>query len=384
MSLREWLILIGILIIIGVLADGYRRMRLARKRSSEISFGLEEVKGYGDDFSSELPNGGARPSLLKEGFVRKDPVRTRVEPGFSGGGDYGEDELTTYQENVSQRQQPLKATIAGTEDMEDASSGETVAEERSRNQRVLDLDEPVPILMNQEELSQPVSVGGESCEGGFARADRPVRMREASKLQTGPEELVSRPVSVSSQGKAPIQEREVSARGAGNPQKELNLGGSQREKTEKLKDRPPAREVIVMNVLAKGGGIFTGDQLMQSMLASGMHFGDMSIFHRYSHPDGTGKILFSMANGVKPGTFIIDHLETTETPALSLFMSLPGPDKPMQAFALMEETARRLALDLGGELKDEQFSVMTQQTLEHCRQRIREYERKQLARQPVH
>ncbi|WBA80376.1 cell division protein ZipA C-terminal FtsZ-binding domain-containing protein [Endozoicomonas sp. GU-1] len=50
----------------------------------------------------------------------------------------------------------------------------------------------------------------------------------------------------------------------------------------------------------------------------------------------------------------------------------------------MEETARRLALDLGGELKDEQFSVMTQQTLEHCRQRIREYERKQLAKQPVH
>ena len=65
MSLREWLILIGVLIIIAVLADGYRRMRLAKKRSSEISFGLEEIKGYDDDFSSELPNGGRETMLTK-------------------------------------------------------------------------------------------------------------------------------------------------------------------------------------------------------------------------------------------------------------------------------------------------------------------------------
>ena len=44
----------------------------------------------------------------------------------------------------------------------------------------------------------------------------------------------------------------------------------------------------------------------------------------------------------------------------------------------MEESAKQLALDLGGELKDEHYSVMTQQTLEHCRQRIRDYERKRL------
>jgi len=32
--------------------------------------------------------------------------------------------------------------------------------------------------------------------------------------------------------------------------------------------------------------------------------------------------------------------------------------------------------NLGGELRDEHRSVMTSQTIEHCRQRIREFERK--------
>ncbi len=394
MSLRDWLILIGILVIVGVLADGYRRMRLARKRASELSFGLEEVKGYDDDFSSELPNGGARSRPSHESFSRKDQPRERVEPGFSStdyAEDYAEDEQV-YPESLRQRHHPKSPNV---EPEAEAYPDELVDTpefaEKAKPQRTLDLDEPVPVLRNLDESHQSGRAKRFSPSEnvlqseGFSRTegpDRSVRSREASRLSAEPEEFVSRPRVASSKGKAPIKERDVSARESSNPQKELNLGG--REKAEKLKDRPPASEVIVINVLSKGGGIFAGEQLMQSMLSSGMRFGDMSIFHRYANADGTGKILFSMANGVKPGTFTIDNLEATETPALSLFMSLPGPEKPMQAFALMEETARRLALDLGGELKDEQFSVMTQQTLEHCRQRIREYERKQLAKQPVH
>ena len=42
----------------------------------------------------------------------------------------------------------------------------------------------------------------------------------------------------------------------------------------------------------------------------------------------------------------------------------------------MLETAQTVVRNLGGELKDERRSVMTAQTIEHCRQRIREYERK--------
>ena len=333
MSLRDWLILIGLLIIVGILADGYRRMRLAKKRSSELSFGLEEVKGYDEEFSSELPNGGARSRMAEEmSATKKEATKERREPGFSNAAHSEDRALDARLENARQLQQEKAASY-------------------SEEQRQLDLDEPVPVLMNLDSPTH-ASVHVPQEPGADDAAKTVTQSHEADDLQ--------------------------------NPQKELNLGGIPQEQPEKLKDRPPASEVIVINVLAKGGHNFAGEQLMQSMLASGMRFGDMSIFHRYANTNGTGKILFSMANGIKPGTFTIDNLEATETSALSLFMSLPGPEKPLQAFRLMEETAHRLALDLGGELKDEHFSVMTQQTLEHCRQRIREYERKQLARHPAH
>ena len=48
----------------------------------------------------------------------------------------------------------------------------------------------------------------------------------------------------------------------------------------------------------------------------------------------------------------------------------------------MADTARAIAETLNGELKDEQRSVMTRQTLEHCRQRIRDFERTRLFRRP--
>ena len=50
----------------------------------------------------------------------------------------------------------------------------------------------------------------------------------------------------------------------------------------------------------------------------------------------------------------------------------------MQPYEAMLETARCLVKNLGGELRDQTHSVATKQTLEHYRQRIRDFERRQL------
>ncbi|MGB3597232.1 MAG: cell division protein ZipA C-terminal FtsZ-binding domain-containing protein, partial [Pseudomonas neustonica] len=62
--------------------------------------------------------------------------------------------------------------------------------------------------------------------------------------------------------------------------------------------------------------------------------------------------------------------------AVSFFMGLPGPRHPKQALDLMIAAARKLSHELGGDLKDEQRSVLTAQTIEHYRQRIAEFERR--------
>ncbi len=145
-------------------------------------------------------------------------------------------------------------------------------------------------------------------------------------------------------------------------------------------DESDAEEVIIINVMSVGDERFQGQDLLEVVLRSGMRFGDMQIFHRHEHEDGEGSLLFSMVNMVVPGTFDLAAMDEFETPGVSLFMTLPMRSSSMDAFNLMVDTAKAIASNLGGELKDEQRSVMTMQTIEHCRQRIRDFERKQLSR----
>jgi len=141
------------------------------------------------------------------------------------------------------------------------------------------------------------------------------------------------------------------------------------------------QEVLVINVLSKEPGGFQGPDLLQLLLACDLRFGKKNIFHRYEKPNAKGAIQFSVANLVEPGTFDLDAMDNFSTPGVSFFLSLPGPEKPLTAFNYMVETAQVLVRHLHAELRDDAHSVMTAQTIEHCRQRIRDFERKQLTLQ---
>ena len=140
-------------------------------------------------------------------------------------------------------------------------------------------------------------------------------------------------------------------------------------------------EVLVVNVLSKDSEGFKGPDLLQLLLACDLRFGKKSIFHRYEKANAKGAIQFSVANLVEPGVFNLDAIDEFTTPGVSFFLSLPGPEQPLTAFNYMIETAQVLVRHLHAELRDDAHSVMTAQTIEHCRQRIRDFERKQLTLQ---
>ncbi len=144
------------------------------------------------------------------------------------------------------------------------------------------------------------------------------------------------------------------------------------------KDQAPVEEVLVISVISRDESGFKGPALLQNILESGLRFGEMDIFHRHESMAGNGEVLFSMANAVKPGVFDLDDIDHFSTRAVSFFLGLPGPRHPKQAFDVMVAAARKLAHELNGELKDDQRSVMTAQTIEHYRQRIVEFERRAL------
>ncbi|MGY4532469.1 cell division protein ZipA [Pseudomonas sp. TE3786] len=268
-GLREWLIVIGIIVIAGILFDGWRRMRGGK---GKLKFKL-------DRSFSNLPDDGA-PELLGPPRVLERHAEPKIE----------EEDLPAMSPRELNRRR-----------------GKVV--EPSQGDLNLGLDEPVPTLLN------PVD-------------DEPKKRNPAVPQDS--------------------------------------------------RDLPPVEEVLVINVVAKEGEGFNGPALLQNILESGLRFGEMDIFHRHESMAGNGEVLFSMANGVKPGTFDLDDIDHFSTRAVSFFLGLPGPRHPKQAFDVMVAAARKLAHELSGELKDDQRSVMTAQTIEHYRQRIVEFERKAL------
>ncbi|MDR5906418.1 cell division protein ZipA [Franzmannia qiaohouensis] len=138
-----------------------------------------------------------------------------------------------------------------------------------------------------------------------------------------------------------------------------------------------AEEVIVISVMSRQEEGFSGSALLDLMLACGLRYSsDMGIFNRFETEDSESELQFSMVNVVKPGTFPLDSMDEFRTPGVTLLMPLPGAVDTAAAFEAMVETAMVIVRHLGGELKDENRSVMTAQTVEFARQRVQEFERR--------
>jgi len=148
-----------------------------------------------------------------------------------------------------------------------------------------------------------------------------------------------------------------------------------------IKQQTPAAqssEVIVLNVVARGGREFRGDDLLEVLITSGLKFGEMNIFHQRFRGTNNGPVIFSVANILNPGTFDLISIHEFSTVGVSLFLALPSPINNLEAFDLMLGVAQRIQEELDGELKDDHRNVMTAQTIEHYRQRIRDFELRQL------
>ncbi|MFC2992317.1 cell division protein ZipA [Halomonas tibetensis] len=138
-----------------------------------------------------------------------------------------------------------------------------------------------------------------------------------------------------------------------------------------------ASELIVISVMSRDDEGFSGAALLDLMMACGLRYDrDMKVFHRFETEDSESRLQFSMVNVVKPGNFPIAAMDEFRTPGITLLMPLPGADDPSAAFEAMVETAMVIVRHLGGELKDENHSVMTAQTVEFARQRVQEFVRR--------
>lgn len=387
--MKELVIIVGTLLIILLLVDGIRRKRNERMGKIKVSRTLKKrLKQQPDDeegplvdapsYTSELPNGGARVVAKRDPQAPIPSIEKRAHAKS----------YTEKQQRNALTEAPIARTLREPQQTS-LNLGQTVPilmESVEDKNRSLPLDERIEpsfsALSDEQDIDNHVSSDEQDYEGEDYEADDHPYERE---LDDERDEVDSNEDDYEYEDELPLEGHEQDD-DYNDEDYEDNYGDQQPATSNKnelsQQPAPEPEEVLIINVMAHKGEMFKGNDLLDIILKCGMRYGSMDIFHRYSDAKGEGALLFSMANMVKPGTFDLDAMDEFETPGVSLFMTLPINADSMQSFDLMADTARAIAETLNGELKDEQRSVMTRQTLEHCRQRIRDFERMRLFRRP--
>lgn len=151
----------------------------------------------------------------------------------------------------------------------------------------------------------------------------------------------------------------------------LNINKNDSEK--KITDVEP--QVVVLSVVMPANQQMLGAALLPTLLTLGLKYGEMNIFHRHEDNAGQGKVTFSLANIMNPGSFDLDTIETFATRGVSLFMTLPNAGDPFYVFEQMLNAAKQLAQEFNAQVLDEKRNILTKQTEQHYINNIREFER---------
>jgi cell division protein ZipA len=129
--------------------------------------------------------------------------------------------------------------------------------------------------------------------------------------------------------------------------------------------------IITLRWIPEGGSI-SADRVILALRAAGLRHGRYGIFHKCAS-ELSDDPLFSVANLTEPGSFDLTRLSETKIPGMSFFMMLPGVGDPVERFDQMVATARDLARELDGELRDENGSSWSIQRERYVREEIIEY-----------
>lgn len=157
---------------------------------------------------------------------------------------------------------------------------------------------------------------------------------------------------------------EVSQASSKKNEPSMKLSMEEPAPTVAVKHAPAKASTAMILLLAKENRNFLGYDLLQTVLASGLRFGEGHLFHRYQFSNGQGAVLCSLAAATNTGVFDLQNIGAFSVRGLCLFMPV-AKDTNINAerFVAMLETAKQLAEGLNAHLLDEQHKPLNDESI---------------------
>jgi len=402
LSIRDWMILIGGMMIAAVLIDAVRRYWRERRAEIKLNARIERASTQSDhddvfNLLTELPNGGAR-------MVQRDDLQIELQaaaPASEVSAAESDAAVSNAREVVAPDPIPTPDPIDTAVAAQLAETGDTESEVGTSAQTAPASDNSVQRKPEAGQSATNAVTNSPAADPPAPKADAEGSEKTLSAVRTVARETVSEspaekqaemaprrrtvkpaPKTAESETAEEALPEDADAPGTVDwldtlePEVPLEPDAPEHGRLP----RGANTHVFILYVVAQSEEGFSGTDILETLLAYDLRFGDMDFFHRHERASGRGPIEFSVANMMKPGVFNIDNMEPLQTRGLMFFVTLPGPTDMLKAFDYMYETIKVVAKSLGGDIQDETRSVITRQSLEHMRQQIRELERRLLVR----
>jgi len=123
-------------------------------------------------------------------------------------------------------------------------------------------------------------------------------------------------------------------------------------------------DVIPLYLVARTSTGFAGSDLLPLFTRMGFEFGEMNVYH---FADQHGQALFSLMNGVAPGTFDPNSLAEQSTPALALFLRLPITRQPNLVLEQFLDLAYHMADALDAVILDDRREELSTESVDRMR-----------------
>lgn len=424
-SWRTVLILLGLLLVAGVMIDGVKRMR--RARAEALRFDLD--KGNISDelyVNHELP----QPYRVVDYQSKVETEEQYSEPIFEDlNEDLNEDTEPSQSFEYIEDNDYAEPTAEFETTIELESSTDEVIEQEPIPERLetrpVNLDEDFPVLLDVEELGddahpqEPLEQIADSGLDFHEKNAEPFAELAMNEVEPMPEvnaaleqtsvekasdseaiytdealsvekdEVVeSTEDSTDIQSKASEQSDNIVKDDSTDayadisetkPKKESKLAPIlyASSEAERLAERAEPQMALVIHCISRDELGFSGEDMVNLFNQCDVRFGEREIFHRFEQADGKGTVQFSIVHSFEPRHFSPETILDQHFRGLSLFLKLPGAKNPTAAYEAMVAIAQLLAKHFNADLFDGERSALTQQTIEHERQQIVDFEYRQ-------